>query len=167
MFFLYNIFGFIIIIFSPIILLLRIINKKEDPKRFKEKFCIFSKSKGRGKLIWIHGSSVGEITSIIPLISQLEKDNKINNYQMVETSHINSFISSLKFYEKYSGKEKYTNSTINRYISSIKNFHYYLLENDFVKEDASKDTVYSSRISYPAENFRSSFSYMKKLVFTE
>ena len=65
------------------------------------------------------------------------KDNKINNYKMVEASHINSFISSLKFYEKYSGKEKYTNSTINRYISSIKNFHYYLLENNFVKEDTS------------------------------
>ena len=78
MFFLYNIFVFIVIIFSPIILLLRIFKKKEDPKRFKEKLCIFSKSRGRGKLIWIHGSSVGEITSVIPLISQLEKDNRIN-----------------------------------------------------------------------------------------
>ena len=94
MFFLYNIFGFIIIIFSPIILLLRIINKKEDPKRFKEKFCIFSKSKGRGKLIWIHGSSVGEITSVTPLISQLEKDNKINKILVTSSTTSSSIILS-------------------------------------------------------------------------
>ena len=94
MFFLYNIFGFIIIIFSPIILLLRIFKKKEDPKRFKEKFCIFSKNKGRGKLIWIHGSSVGEITSVIPLISQLEKDNKINKILVTSSTTSSSLILS-------------------------------------------------------------------------
>ena len=65
------------------------------------------------------------------------EDYKINNYNDVRTSNINSFISTLKFYEKYSRKEKYANTTINRYISSIKNFHYYLFEHDFVEEDVS------------------------------
>ena len=98
MFFLYNIFGFIVIIFSPIILLIRIIKKKEDPKRFKEKFCIFSKNKSRGKLIWIHGSSVGEITSVIPLISKLEKDNKINKILVTSSTTSSSIIlSNYKF----------------------------------------------------------------------
>ena len=55
------------------------------------------------------------------------EDYKINNYNDVRTSNINSFISTLKFYEKYSRKEKYANTTINRYITSIKNFHYYQL----------------------------------------
>tara|TARA_B100000287_G_scaffold329719_1_gene314257 strand:- start:290 stop:442 length:153 start_codon:yes stop_codon:yes gene_type:complete len=35
----------IIFILSPIIVLIRIVKKKEDLKRFKEKFCIFSKKK--------------------------------------------------------------------------------------------------------------------------
>ena len=49
MFFLYNIIGFVIIVFSPIIFLVRILKKKEDPKRFKEKLCIFSKKKSKRK----------------------------------------------------------------------------------------------------------------------
>jgi len=98
MFFLYNIFGFIIIIFSPIIILLRIIKKKEDPKRFKEKLCLFSKNKSKGKLIWIHGSSVGEITSVIPLISKLEKDNKIDKILVTSSTTSSSIIlSNYKF----------------------------------------------------------------------
>ena len=43
MFFLYQIIVTIILLFSPIILIFRLIKKKEDLKRFKEKFCFFSK----------------------------------------------------------------------------------------------------------------------------
>ena len=60
-----------IIILSPIIILIRIIKKKEHPIRFKEKFCFFSKKRGQGKLLWFHGASVGEIKSIIPIIEKL------------------------------------------------------------------------------------------------
>jgi len=98
MFFLYNIFGFIVIIFSPIILLIRILKKKEDPKRFKEKLCIFSKTRKKGTLVWIHGSSVGEIISIIPLISELEKNNKINKILVTSSTTSSSVIlSNFKF----------------------------------------------------------------------
>ncbi len=50
-----------IIILSPIIIFVRLIKKKEHPIRFKEKFCFFSKKRNKGKLIWFHGASVGEI----------------------------------------------------------------------------------------------------------
>ena len=43
--FLYNLIISIIIIFSPIIIFYRIFNKKENPKRFLEKFS-FQKKKG-------------------------------------------------------------------------------------------------------------------------
>ena len=43
MFFIYEVLGLIFIIFSPIIFFIRIILGKEDPKRFLEKFCIYSK----------------------------------------------------------------------------------------------------------------------------
>ena len=43
MFFVYNIFLFIILLISPIILIIRVFLGKEDKIRFKEKFCFFSK----------------------------------------------------------------------------------------------------------------------------
>jgi 3-deoxy-D-manno-octulosonic-acid transferase len=46
----YRILIKIIILISPLIILVRIIKKKEHPVRFKEKFCFFSKKKS--KKIW-------------------------------------------------------------------------------------------------------------------
>ena len=51
MYFFYNIILKIIIIISPIIFLIRIINGKEDPKRFLEKFSINSKKKNISKSV--------------------------------------------------------------------------------------------------------------------
>ena len=67
----------LILILSPLIIILRLIKKKEDLNRFLEKFCFFSKERGKGKLIWFHGASVGEIKSIIPILEKLEKNKKI------------------------------------------------------------------------------------------
>ena len=50
MLFIYRIIINLIALISPIIILLRLIKKKEDPKRFKEKFCFFQKKKNKGKI---------------------------------------------------------------------------------------------------------------------
>ena len=101
-----------IIIFSPIIILIRFIKKKEHPIRFKEKFCFFSDKRKKGKLIWFHGASVGELKSIIPLIEILEKNKKIN--QILVTS---STLSSAKIFTKFKLKK-----TIHQFFPIDSNF---------------------------------------------
>jgi len=97
---LYRLLACLILILSPIILITRLLKKKEDPKRFKEKFCFFSEKKNKGKLIWFHGASVGELQSVVPLIEKLDKNKKIN--QILITSNT---LSSSKIISKFKFKK--------------------------------------------------------------
>ena len=85
MLFVYRILINLIFALSPLIILFRLFKKKEDPIRFKEKFCFFSQKRKKGKIIWFHGASVGEIQSIIPLIEKFQKNKKIS--QILLTSN--------------------------------------------------------------------------------
>ena len=96
MIYIYNFIINIIVLFSPIIILIRIIKKKEDPKRFLEKFTIFKKKRKSGRLIWFHTVSVGELRSIIPIIKNLEKEKKIS--QILITS---STLSSSNLFKNF------------------------------------------------------------------
>ena len=100
MFFLYQIIVTVILLFSPIILIFRLIKKKEDKIRFKEKLSIATKKKSKGNLIWFHGASVGELLSIVPLIKYY--GNKKNISQILITS---STVSSSKVLEKFKLKK--------------------------------------------------------------
>ena len=77
-------------ILYPLLIILifyRKLIKKEDVVRYKEK--IFSshfniKNKGSSKLFWFHAASVGELKSILPLISELNK--KKNSFKFLLTT---------------------------------------------------------------------------------
>ena len=100
MFFIYQILITLIILFSPVIIFFRILRDKEDKVRFKEKFCFFSKKRGKGKLIWFHGASVGEILTIIPLIHKYEKNKLIDKILITSNT-----LSSSKVISKYKFKK--------------------------------------------------------------
>ena len=100
MFFLYQIILSLVILISPILIIFRIYKGKEDKIRFIEKFSVPSKKRLRGKLIWFHGASVGEILSIIPLIKIYEKNKLIS--QILITS---STLSSSKVLKKFNFKK--------------------------------------------------------------
>ena len=100
MIYIYRLLLNIIFIISPLIILFRLIKKKENPKRFLEKFCFFSKKRVPGKIIWFHGASVGELQSIIPLLERLEKNNIIK--QILITSNT---VSSSKIIENFKSKK--------------------------------------------------------------
>ena len=86
MIYIYRILINLIFIFSPIIIFIRLIKKKESFLRFREKFTFFSKKRKKGKLIWFHGASVGEILSVVKLIRELEKKNDIKQILITSTT---------------------------------------------------------------------------------
>jgi len=118
MFYIYELIFLIIIIFSPIIFLIRIISGKEDPKRFLEKICLYSKNHKIKKTVWLHGASIGEITSVIPVVKILEKNKKIKKILLTSST-----ISSASIIKKYKFKKTIhiffpidTNFLTNRFI---------------------------------------------------
>jgi len=100
MLFIYRILINIILIISPLIIIIRILKKKEHLIRFREKLTFFSKKRSGGKLIWFHGSSVGELLSVIPVIERLEKNKSINKILITSST-----LSSSNILEKFNFKK--------------------------------------------------------------
>ena len=100
MFFLYQVILTFLLIFSPFILIYRLLKSKEYKERFKEKLSFPTKKRTKGNLIWFHGASVGELLSIVPLIKYYE--NKKNIKKILVTS---STVSSSKVLQKFKFKK--------------------------------------------------------------
>ena len=98
MFAIYQFFISFILLISPLIILIRLFNGKEDKNRFKEKFSLSSHKSFEGKTIWFHAASVGEIMSIISILKYYEKKREIKTI-LVTTTTLSSarIIKNLKF----------------------------------------------------------------------
>ena len=94
MFVIYNFFLFLVIFISPLVVLIRIFLGKEDQNRFKEKYGFLAKNNNNNEIVWIHGASVGEILSIIPIIKKFEEDKKIKRILITSSTTSSSLILS-------------------------------------------------------------------------
>jgi len=68
--------------FANFFLNIRVLRKKEHPIRFKEKLGFYA-IKNNNSTIWFHASSLGEIKSVVPIISHLSKNK---NYKILITT---------------------------------------------------------------------------------
>ena len=78
MYYWYKFFTYLFYPLASIYLHFRIIRKKEDPVRYKEKLSKINIPRGGGFVIWFHVASVGEAMSVLPLIDSCIKYKKIN-----------------------------------------------------------------------------------------
>ncbi len=85
----YRILTTILYPFLFLFLYYRKIIKKEDPKRYKEKFLVSHfnvKNKKNSKLVWFHAASIGEFKSIIPIIEKLSTENRNLKFLITTTT---------------------------------------------------------------------------------
>lgn len=88
----YRILTNILYPFLFIFLYLRVLLKKEDPTRYKEKILVkhFNVTKTKNyELLWFHAASVGEFKSIIPIIKDLN-EKKSNIEFLITTATLSS-----------------------------------------------------------------------------
>jgi 3-deoxy-D-manno-octulosonic-acid transferase len=86
MFAIYQFFISLTLLISPLIILIRLLNGKEDKNRFKEKFSLINHKPASGKTIWFHAASVGEIMSIISILKYYEKKKDIKTILITTTT---------------------------------------------------------------------------------
>ena len=97
----YRLLTYLFYPFAPIYLYFRKIKKKEDLYGYKEKLSKIDKKRGQGFLVWFHVASIGEATSIFPLIANCEKEEKIDKI----------LITSITLSSSELLKKKYENSS--------------------------------------------------------
>ena len=59
----YQLLGYLLIPLIKLNIYLRILNNKEDKKRYFERYGISKITRPKGPLIWIHAASIGEFKS--------------------------------------------------------------------------------------------------------
>ena len=91
----YRVISYFFLIISPLIIIFRIFKKKESIFRFLERYGFYSQPRKKGRLIWFHCSSVGELLSVVPLIERFETQKKIHQILVTTTT-----LSSSKIFQK-------------------------------------------------------------------
>ena len=97
MHFWYKLFTYLFYPFAPIYLYFRVLKKKEDPLRYKEKLSKINIPRAEGFVVWLHFASVGEAMSTFPLIENLLNNKKINRILLTSITLSSSEVLKKKF----------------------------------------------------------------------
>jgi 3-deoxy-D-manno-octulosonic-acid transferase len=71
---LYRLLGLLLTPALLLVLLARLCRGREDPRRLAERLGFASHPRPAGPLVWVHAASVGELTSLRPLLAALARD---------------------------------------------------------------------------------------------
>jgi len=88
-----RLYQFLNLIASPILfslVLIRLIRGKESKSRIKERFGRSSIIRPKGKLIWIHATSVGEVVSVLPMLEVLSNDKRFRGTLLLTSTTLGS-----------------------------------------------------------------------------
>ena len=170
----YSFLLYIVIILSPLIIIYRIFKKKENPKRFLEKFSLNKQKRRQGKLVWFHCSSVGEFLSIVPLVQELEKIKLIKQI-LVTTSTLSSSKIFNKFFFKKTLHQFYpldNTHIVNNFLNHWKPSSVIFVESEIwptmiscLKSRKIKVILLNARMSEKSFRRWSSFKYFGKNIF--
>lgn len=84
-----RLYGLLLIIFTPLLKILvhlRRLRHREDPRRYRERYGLASESRGEGTLIWFHAASVGEVISILPLLHDVARQRPDDRILLTTTT---------------------------------------------------------------------------------
>ena len=74
-----SIYRFVTTVLKPVlvwVLRRRLARGREDPVRIRERLGYPGQARPEGTLVWVHGSSVGEMVSVLPLIERILQQDK-------------------------------------------------------------------------------------------
>ncbi len=176
MLFFYRLIINLIFLVSPIIIILRILKKKEDPKRFLEKIGKFDNKNKNNNLIWFHGSSVGEILSIVPLIEKLNKKKNIKRILITSNT-----LSSAKIIKKLKLKKTFhqffpldTDFLVEKFLNHWKPNAVFFIESEIwpnmifkVKQKNIPLILLNARITKKSFNKWKKILFFSKKIFNE
>ena len=176
MLFFYRLIINFIFLISPIIIIFRILKKKEDPKRFIEKIGKFNNNNKNNNLIWFHGSSVGEILSIVPLIEKVSNRKDIKKILITSNT-----LSSAKIIKKLKLKKTFhqffpldTDFLVEKFLNHWKPNVVFFIESEIwpnmifkVKQKNIPLILLNARITKKSFNKWKKISFFSKKIFNE
>ena len=84
--------GFLLAPVAAILALWRLARGQEERHRLRERFGYATLPRPEGKLIWLHGASIGEVTALLPLARRLMQEDSHLQILLTSTTRASSLI---------------------------------------------------------------------------